>query len=485
MNKITVCIPNFYNAVSNVYVEEVLSHELVEKVICINPDKSTNLNSKAEIIISEKPFSSQALKNIAANIGSEFVLFFLKSGEIEFQPQTLNRFVQVCSQTGAGIVYSDYTEIVSGNKKSHPLIDYQLGSLRNDFDFGNIFLINSSALKSAAARMTTDYDYAGLYDLRLKISEQFKILRIPENLYAALEKDLRSSGEKQFDYVNPKNRTLQIEMEKAATEHLKEIGAYLKPEFKVINFTADNFEFEASVIIPVKDRAKTISDSVNSALQQKTDFNFNVIVVDNHSTDGTTETLASIAESNDKLIHIIPGRNDLLIGGCWNEAINHKLCGKFAVQLDSDDLYKNENTLQKIIDVFKKEKCAMVIGSYQLTDFELNEIPPGLVDHNEWTDDNGANNALRINGLGAPRAFYTPLLRYIKIPNVSYGEDYFLGITISREYKIGRIYESVYICRRWEGNTDASLDILKLNANNIYKDRLRTFEIIARQNKTK
>lgn len=485
MNKITVCIPVFNNDVSNIYVEEFLCHELVEKLILISNDKPSNINSKVEIIISEKPFSSQTFKSIAANINSEFVLFFLKSGEIEFQPNTLNRFSQVCLQAGAGIVYSDYTEILRGNKKYHPLIDYQLGSVRDDFDFGNMMMINSSAFKNAVARMKANYDYAGLYDMRLKISEQFGIFRIPENLYTAREKDLRASGEKQFDYVNPKNRAMQIEMENAATEHLKEIGAYLKPKFKEINFAANDFEFEASIIIPVKDRVKTISDAINSALQQKTDFNFNVIVVDNHSTDGTTEILESFAKSNEKLIHIIPERKDLLIGGCWNEAIDNKLCGKFVVQLDSDDLYKDDNTLQKIIDVFKKENCAMVIGSYQLTDFNLNEIPPGLVDHKEWTEENGANNALRINGLGAPRAFYTPLLRDIKIPNVSYGEDYFLGITISRDYKIGRLYESIYICRRWEGNTDASLDILKLNTNNIYKDRLRTFEIIARQNKNK
>ena len=270
-------------------------------------------------------------------------------------------------------------------------------------------------------------------------------------------------------------------MEKAVTEHLKEIGAYVKPEFKEIDFENIIFENEASVIIPVKNRVKTISDAVNSALNQRTDFSFNVIVVDNHSTDGTTEVLYSISKNNSKLIHLIPGKEDLLIGGCWNEAVNNKLCGRFSVQLDSDDIYKDENTLQKIVEVFKKEKCAMVIGSYILTDFNLNEIPPGIVDHKEWTFENGTNNALRINGLGAPRAFYTPLLREIKIPNVSYGEDYFLGMTISRDYKIGRIYDPVYICRRWEGNTDAALDITKLNLNNIYKDRLRTFEILARQ----
>src|SRR5690606_14537760 len=314
-------------------------------------------------------------------------------------------------------------------------------------------------------------------------SRHYSVLRIPEFLYSSVQIDARKSGEKLFDYVNPKNRDVQIEMEKAATEHLKKINAYLKPEFEEVNYDSakDEFEFEASVIIPVKNRVKTIGDAVQSVLKQRTDFPFNLIVVDNYSTDGTTELLKDFASKDKRVVHLIPERKDLGIGGCWNEGVHHKNCGRYAVQLDSDDIYQDENTLQKIVDVFRKEKCAMVVGSYRLTDFQLNEIPPGLIDHKEWTPDNGSNNALRINGLGAPRAFFTPVLREIKVPNVSYGEDYAVGLAISRKWKIGRIYEPVYLCRRWDDNTDASLAIGKLNLHNHYKDKVRTIELLARQ----
>jgi glycosyltransferase involved in cell wall biosynthesis len=237
---------------------------------------------------------------------------------------------------------------------------------------------------------------------------------------------------------------------------------------------------EASVIIPVRNRVRTIEDAVRSALDQETNFKYNVIVVDNHSTDGTTDILNHF-HHNERLVHIIPERDDLGIGGCWDLAINHPKCGRFAVQLDSDDLYSGPDTLQKIVDKFYEEQCGMVIGSYRMTDFQLNTLPPGVIDHKEWTDENGHNNALRVNGLGAPRAFYTPLLRSIGMPNVSYGEDYAVGLAISRNYHIGRIYEPVYLCRRWEGNSDSSLSIEKLNANNTYKDSIRTREFIIRQ----
>ncbi len=480
MKKFSVFIP-FPKKTSQIFIDKLCNSEFVEKVFTFGNTGDTDISPKICSIVSANPFSTGVIKEISSRLNSEFLLSFPKEGEMNLSEDSLERLIQVADQTKAGIVYSDYLEIKDGKKSQHPLIDYQLGSIRDDFDFGYLMIINSSALKEVALKNKSDYTFAGFYELRLKISEHNKVLRIPEFLYTISETDLRLSGEKQFDYVDPKNREVQIEMENAATEHLKELGAFVKPDFKEIDFDKVFFENEASVIIPVKNRIKTISDAVNSALNQKTDFSFNVIVVDNHSTDGTTEILCSISKNNSKLIHLIPEREDLLIGGCWNEAVNHKLCGKFSVQLDSDDIYKDENTLQKIVDLFKKEKCAMVIGSYILTDFNLNEIPPGIVDHKEWTNENGTNNALRINGLGAPRAFYTPLLREIKIPNVSYGEDYFLGITISRDYMIGRIYDPVYICRRWEGNTDAALDITKLNLNNTYKDKLRTFEILARQ----
>ncbi len=345
--------------------------------------------------------------------------------------------------------------------------------------------MNTKAVKEAVKNSTENYMLQDFITLRLSISQNYSITRIPEFLYTTVESDIRKSGEKLFDYVDPKNRKNQIEMEEALTIHLKKIGGYLEPKFAEIKFDNENFKNEASVIIPVRNRVKTIADAIKSVLKQKTNFPFNLIVVDNHSDDGTTEIIAELKSKDDRLIHLIPESNDLQIGGCWNLGIMNSNCGRFAIQLDSDDIYLDETTVQKIVDKFIEEKCAMVIGSYKLTDFQLNEIPPGLIDHKEWTPDNGRNNALRINGLGAPRAFYTPILREIKIPNVSYGEDYAVGLEISRNYQIGRIYEPVYICRRWEGNSDAALGIEKINSNNFYKDKIRTIELVARKIKNK
>jgi hypothetical protein len=387
--------------------------------------------------------------------------------------------VQVAENTGAAMIYSDYFESKYGLQTPHPVIDYQLGSLRDDFNFGPAQLFRSDVLKTFNE---LEFKQAGFYALRLHASRLGELVRIPEFLFTMEETDTRKSGEKQFDYVNSSARDQQIEMEKACTHHLQKIGGLLNPPFREIDFSEQKFTVEASVIIPVRNRIKTIKNAVESVLSQKTTFPFNLIVIDNFSTDGTTELLAEYAK-NGNLIHIIPDRNDLGIGGCWNEGIFSEHCGKFAVQLDSDDLYSSENTLQKIVDKFYEEKCAMVIGSYQMTNFDLEEIPPGIIDHKEWTNENGANNALRINGLGAPRAFYTPVLREIKVPNVSYGEDYAVGLAISREYKIGRIYEPVYLCRRWDDNSDASLDVVKQNMHNLYKDRIRTIELKARLQK--
>ena len=323
-----------------------------------------------------------------------------------------------------------------------------MGSVRDDFDFGKIILFRKDSVDSWLDQ-NSDFKYAGLYSLRLAVSVGYPIFRIPECLYTVY-KEKEQNEEKQFDYVDPKNREVQIEMELALTYHLKKVGAFLKPAQFNINFTDNDFKYEASIIIPVRNRSRTIMNAVVSALQQKTNFDFNVIVVDNHSTDETTDLLKILSDKESRLLHIIPHRQDLGIGGCWNEAISNENCGRFSIQLDSDDLYKDENTIQTIVDKFYEEKCAMVIGSYELTDFELNIIPPGLICHKEWTDENGHNNALRINGLGAPRAFFTPVIRKIKFPNVSYGEDYAVGLAISRMYRIGRIYESLYLCRRWE-----------------------------------
>lgn len=431
-----------------------------------------------ENIRTEQPASTQTLMETARKSEAEFAIFIQCGFKAESGHFAFERMIRVAAETGAAMVYADYTEIKNDLPSPHPVIGYQPGSLRDDFNFGPVQLFRKDVLKSFNEE---NYRYAGYYALRLHASRMGEVLRIPENLFVKEEADLRKSGEKQFDYVSGSARERQLEMEKACTVHLRKIGAWLKPPFRKVDFRGEDFPVEASVIIPVRNRMKTIRDAVESALSQKTGFSFNVIVVDNYSNDGTTEILRELAASG-KMVHLIPERRDLGIGGCWNEAVFSKHCGRFAVQLDSDDLYSSENTLQKIVDKFYAENCAMVIGSYRMTNFNLEEIPPGIIDHREWTDDNGPNNALRINGLGAPRAFYTPVLRKIGFPNVSYGEDYAVGLAISREYRIGRIYEPLYLCRRWEDNTDASLDISKLNTHNQYKDWLRSVELMARQN---
>ena len=391
----------------------------------------------------------------------------------------LERLLQIAQDTEAGLVYADHYQVKGNEQVKAPVIDYQKGSLRDDFDFGSVLFFNAAALKESVQRMTDTYQHAGLYDLRLKLSQRYTLVHANEYLYSEVEEDNRKSGEKQFDYVDPRNRDRQIEMEKACTQHLKEIGGYLEPHFKDIDFNQGEFEVEASVIIPVRNRVATVGAAIESVLKQQTKFKFNLIVIDNHSTDGTTEAIDAF-KADERVVHLVPERNDLGIGGCWNYGVNSAHCGKFAVQLDSDDLYKDEHTLQTIVDAFYEQKCAMVIGSYMMTDFDLNELPPGVIDHKEWTPDNGRNNALRINGLGAPRAFYTPVLRAIGLPNTSYGEDYAMGLNISRHYQIGRIYDVLYLCRRWGGNSDAALSIEKVNANNLYKDRIRTWELEAR-----
>ncbi|MDP4115470.1 MAG: glycosyltransferase family 2 protein [Bacteroidota bacterium] len=477
--QIVAFLPYGGNSFTKKTVDNLLDTGLVKKIFLLTQSDAPKIDG-AQIIKTETPFGSKTMQIIAEKAKDEFALLLTNDTLIEFGQFGLERLLNVAKNTEAGIVYSDYYEIKGTERTAHPVTDYQFGSVRDDFNFGPILLFGAGKLAKALKKIDSAYKFAGLYALRLAVSEKNNFIRILEFLYSTIETDVRKSGEKLFDYVNPKNRDLQIEMEKAATKHLKNVGAYLKPKFKSIKLEKGSFEFEASVIIPVKNRAKTIGDAVDSILSQKADFKFNLIVVDNYSTDGTTELLKERAKKDKRLIHIIPKRKDLGIGGCWNEAVHHPKCGKFASQLDSDDIYLDENSLQKIIDVFRKEKCAMVVGTYKLTDFQLNDIPPGIIDHKEWTPENGRNNALRINGLGAPRAFYTPLLREIKIPNVSYGEDYAVGLEISRAYQIGRLYEPVYVCRRWEGNTDSALSIEKQNYNNVYKDRIRTMEIYAR-----
>ncbi len=455
---------------------------LVKEIILISVDEKFSSFENAKVVFCKNFKSSEAITLISKYSSSEYTLLITGSNSIKPGQFCLERFHQVAENTGAALVYSDFYEEEKGNKIAHPVIDFQEGSLRDDFDFGELLFIKTEYIKNITVHENNNLKFAGLYNLWLKLSQRSSLIRIPEYLYTVESAEEVDSEEIHFSYVDPKNRDVQIEMEKVVTQHLMDIGAYVHPPFKEIDLSlTKDFEFEASVIIPVKNRVKTIGDAIKSVLMQKTNFKFNLIVINNHSDDGTNEVIFSLAKNDDRLIHYIPDRSDLGIGGCWNAGVHHQKCGRFAVQLDSDDIYKNENTLQSIVDLFHKEKCAMVIGSYQITDFNLNELPPGLIDHKEWTNDNGPNNALRINGLGAPRAFYTPVLRDIKIPNVSYGEDYSVGLAISRLYKIGRIYNSLYMCRRWEGNSDAKLDIVKMNANNLYKDRVRTFELLARK----
>jgi hypothetical protein len=418
-------------------------------------------------------------------VETPYVFIYLNDNSIEWSAYAKERMLQTAENTKAGIVYADRYKWVDGNMKPFPVIDYQPGSYRDDFDFGAVWLCRTEALRDALPFMKGGYRYAALYDLRMKTALRHKIFHLNEFLYTEQENDNRKSGEKLFDYVNPKNREIQIEMEQVCTETLKLQGAYLKPVFKPVDFDGESFPVEASVIIPVRNREQTIEDAVRSAFMQDTNFPFNVIVIDNHSTDSTTEILRRLAEENTKLVHIVTTEENLGIGGCWNMAAMDERCGKFAVQLDSDDMYLNEWTLAKIVNAFYQQQTAMIIGSYTLVDFHLREIPPGLIDHREWTPENGRNNALRINGLGAPRAYYTPVVRKIKFPNTSYGEDYALTLALSRDYQIGRIYESLYLCRRWEGNSDGDLDINRLNAHNFYKDRLRTMELEARTNRNK
>ena len=444
------------------------------------------------------------LRRAAEEIDTEFII--IRKGFTRIEPgiSALKRMTDIAGDTQADMVYADYRErhiAPDGTEKivPHPLIDCLSGAVRDDFDFGRLMLFRTSSFREAVAAMDTDYEYGALYDLRLRMR---KTVHVNEFLYTADAADMRSSGEKQFDYVDPKNRAVQVEMEKICTDYLKRIGAWLAPEFRYVTPSSAPCRTEdrtgywtearaggaavtASVIIPVYNRVRTIGDAVRSALSQKCGFAFNVLVVDNHSSDGTSELLEDIAASDSRLVHIIPERYGSGIGGCWNIALNHEKCGEFAIQLDSDDVYASENTVERIVNEFRLQKCAMLVGTYCITGFDMNPIPPGIVDHREWTPDNGRNNALRINGFGAPRAFWTPLVRSIGFPDTCYGEDYAMGLRISREYQIGRIYDVLYLCRRWEGNSDAALDITRVNANNLYKDKLRTWEIEARISQNK
>lgn len=423
--------------------------------------------------------STSGVRETLSALRGQNVLLNISGREVTITDEAAERLLDCARSTGAGMVYSDYLKTMGADSiVPAPLIDIQEGSLRDDFDFGALVLVTAAGIDKYFAFKGEEFKTAGFYQMRLAIQRNLPIVRVAQPLYTIAETDFRTSGQKQFDYVNPRNRDVQIEMEAACTEHLKLINGYLRPGAgTAVDVNEGSFPVLASVIIPVRNRERTIADAVKSALTQKLDGEFNVIVINNHSTDETTRILNEMGAQDSRLIHIIPERTDLGIGGCWNLGINDSHCGRFAVQLDSDDLYSSPYTLQKVVDKFRQGGYSMVIGSYRMCNFNLETLPPGIIDHREWTDENGPNNALRINGLGAPRAFYTPIVRKIGFPNVSYGEDYSVAIRIAGEYRIGRIFDELYLCRRWEGNSDAALSPEKVNANNLYKDSLRSQEL--------
>lgn len=483
-NLITCILPYRGEFQSDKTLAQLETCPLTGKIVLLaEADEAASLPAGKHTILKGSSLgSTEVLQAIAREVTTEYALVYMKEEALELGYMAIERMADYLSAPTAGMVYADCHQYTAGRRTAHPLNDYQEGSVRDDFDFGSLLLFRTRALREAVASLAEQpsYRYSAFYALRLAIARSWEITHIREFLYTECEKDTRKSGEKQFDYVDPRNRDVQIEREKAFTYHLQQTGAWLPQVTQEADLTEGVFPVKASVIIPVYNRVHTIKDAIDSVLKQETTFNFNLIVIDNHSDDGTTEAIRQY-QSDERVLHLIPERTDLGIGGCWNLAIHHPSCGRFAVQLDSDDLYSGPDTLQKIIDKFYEARCAMVIGTYQMTDFRLNPIPPGIIDHREWTDENGHNNALRINGLGAPRAFFTPILRRVRVPNTSYGEDYALGLAITRSYKIGRIYDVLYLCRRWEGNSDAALDIERINRNNAYKDSLRTLEIKCRK----
>lgn len=466
---------------------------LIGKIWVLTNDMSIPLPEGCTPFLADSIQSTITLCRIIKYCTTPYFIIYFKDTPLKMGYKAVERMYNIALATDARMVYADRNQLKNSEIISVPTIDFQPGSIRNDFDFGSVVMVKSDSIHYFWT--DSDYDeeedrcikdgfkYAGWYHLWLTFSEDPQsIYHIKETLYTEVETDNRKSGEKQFDYVNPASKDVQLEMEKAATLFLSNMNACIDANNIVkVDLGKGDFPVEMTVVIPVRNRARTIADAIKSVLMQKTAFPFNLIVVDNHSTDGTTEIIDKFKE-DPRVVHIIPQRDDLGIGGCWNMAIYDNRCGKYAVQLDSDDLYSDEHTLTKIHDKFVEQQCAMVIGSYRMTNFNLETLPPGIIDHKEWTDGNGMNNALRINGLGAPRAFYTPILRTIGFPNTSYGEDYAVGLAISRLYRIGRIYEPIYLCRRWEGNSDAALSPEKINKNNAYKDAIRSIELARRCN---
>ena len=464
---------------------ELLASEHVDRVVLVVPKRHRGPSNDFAQISSGTLTSSETMGKVAAKTRTRFTMLILQEAGVSFARFGLKRFVDIGETTGAGLVYSDYQDVTGDERVAHPLIDYQPGSLRDDFDFGQVILFRSSAL-TAAVKSTarTQYKSGGLYAVRLALSRKSTVFHIAEQLYSRIQADTRTGGEKQFEYLDRHSEDVQLEMERVVTQHLKAIKAYVPPGGLEVDLTEGTFPVDVSVVIPVRNREATIAAAVASALRQEGPFQFNVIVVDNHSTDRTTAIVHNLARTEPRLIHVVPEEFGLGIGGCWNEALFNPACGRFVVQLDSDDIYADGTTLRRMVETFHAENCAMVVGSYRLTDFQFTPIPPEIIDHREWTKKNGRNNVLRVNGFGAPRAFFTPVLRQNPFPDVSYGEDYAVGLTISRDYHVGRIADPIYICRRWEGNSDARLDAVAQNAHDYYKDTLRSLEIRARQSRT-
>jgi hypothetical protein len=483
MSSITVVIPFSNQKYFSYTLQQFAQSPLVEKIYVVHNGDYREAEPKCEGILSSTFSNGKTIGRVLSNTLTDHLLVVAQQNVIELRPGALERFTSVAAETSAGIVYSDYYAIENGKKTDHPLVDYQLGSVRDSFDFGALLLLSCKPVRYAITKYGSppDVQWAGWYDLRLKVSIDANIFHLQEYLYSMSASKERPNGERLFDYVDPRNASVQKEMEVVFTQYLKNVGAFLPAHFEPVPKLVDAFPVEASIIIPVRNRVHTIAEAVNSALEQKTDFPFNVIVVENHSTDGTAEVVTQLSTRDKRVIRIVPVADDLGIGGCWNQAISSPSCGRYAVQLDSDDLYRGTGTLQTIVDMFRDGDYGAVIGAYKLVNKNLEEIPPGVIDHREWTPENGRNNALRVNGLGAPRAYCTHLVREIQFPNVSYGEDYAVGLALSGRYRIGRIYDPIYLCRRWEGNTDAALTLEQSNKNDFYKDRIRTIEIMARQ----
>jgi len=485
---ITAVIPRGAGPRNEGLLEELLRNPMIRKVVVLDAGGGYPLPPRCEALACDDPASGRTWNALLAGVATRYLLYFFP-GDVRPDPRAPGRLFAAAEATGAGMVYADYAEIRGETLREHPVNDYQQGSIRDGFDFGPLVLISTAAARRALRKYgeIPSCRWAGWYDLRLKLSTDRELFHLPERLSVVAEAaaagadETGKTGGGHFAYVDPRNRAFEEEMEEAATAHLKRIGTWLAPVFRDVPPSNHPFPVEASIVIPVRNRVRALADVAKSALAQRTDFPFNVLVVDNHSTDGTTAVLADLAGRHPALKHLIPERRDLSIGGCWNEAIFSEACGRYAIQLDSDDLYPGEDVLQRLVDALRRGNCALVVGSYTLVDGNLQEIPPGLIDHREWTDENGRNNALRINGLGAPRAFNTTILRGIGFPNVGYGEDYAVALRLSREYRIGRIYDSIYLCRRWEGNTDATLSVEQANRHDAYKDRLRTIEIRARR----